>query len=75
MMRLLRCNSAGQLSLTRYLVSGDVPKYAILSRTWRVDIEEITFKDLVDGTGKGKARYRKIQPCGEEARRDSLQYF
>jgi hypothetical protein len=29
----------------------------------------------VDGTGQGKAGYRKIQFCGERARRDGLQYF
>jgi hypothetical protein len=33
------------------------------------------FKDLMDGTGKSKAGYSKIQFCGEQARRDGLQYF
>ncbi|KAH9216853.1 hypothetical protein DL95DRAFT_435057 [Leptodontidium sp. 2 PMI_412] len=37
--------------------------------------EEVTFKDLTDGTSKGKAGYGKIQFCGEQARRDNLQYF
>jgi hypothetical protein len=29
----------------------------------------------VDGTGQGKAGYRKVKFCGERARRDGLQYF
>ncbi|PQE14281.1 hypothetical protein CJF31_00006831 [Rutstroemia sp. NJR-2017a BVV2] len=52
----------------------DIPeKYAILSHRWGV--EEVTFKDLTDGTSKGKAGYSKIQFCGEQAKRDGLQYF
>jgi len=51
-MRLLERNSAGQLSLTKDLIGDDIPKYAILSHTWGA--EEVTFRDLVDGTGKSK---------------------
>ncbi|KAG4431647.1 hypothetical protein IFR05_012870 [Cadophora sp. M221] len=41
---------------------------------WGTD--EVTFKDLTDGTNKGKAGgYGKIQFCGEQARRDGLKYF
>jgi hypothetical protein len=74
-MRLLECNRAGKLGLTRDLFGRDIPKYAILSHTWGADAEEVTFKDLVDGTNKGKGGYRKIQFHGEQARRDGLQYF
>jgi hypothetical protein len=31
--------------------------------------------DLTDGTGKKMAGYSKIQFCGEQAKRDGLQYF
>ncbi|PVH71248.1 heterokaryon incompatibility, partial [Cadophora sp. DSE1049] len=52
----------------------DIPeKYAILSHKWGA--EEVTFKDLTDGTSKGKAGHGKIQFCAEQARRDGLQYF
>jgi hypothetical protein len=34
-----------------------------------------TFQDLKDGTGKAKSGYKKIRFCGEQARRDGLQYF
>jgi hypothetical protein len=72
-MRLLRYNNDDDFSLTEFF-EGDIPKkYAILSHRWGA--EEVTFKDLTDGTSKGKAGYGKIQFCGEQARRDGLQYF
>jgi hypothetical protein len=72
MMRLLQFNNDGELSLSEFFDSA-IPKYAILSHRW--GIEEVTFQDLLDGTRKSKVGYRKIQFCGEQARRDDLQYF
>ena len=40
-----------------------------------VPVRRELFKDLINGTGKSKASYSKIQFCGEQARRDGLQYF
>ena len=37
--------------------------------------EEVSFKDMMDGTGTGKLGYDKIRFCGEQSRRDDLQYF
>ena len=74
-MRLLERNSTGEFSLTKDFVGDNIPQYAILSHTWGVDDEEVTFKELVKGTGKSKAGYDKIRFCGEQARRDGLQYF
>ncbi|KFZ22703.1 hypothetical protein V502_02818 [Pseudogymnoascus sp. VKM F-4520 (FW-2644)] len=71
-MRLLRYNNNGDFSLTEYFES-DIPKYAILSHKWGA--EEVTFKDLIDGTSKSKAGYSKIRFCGEQAERNGLQYF
>jgi len=72
-MRLLKCDN---FSLTNYLVRDDlIPRYAILSHTWGADTEEVSFKDMIDGTGIGKPGYDKIQFCGEQAERDDLQYF
>jgi hypothetical protein len=71
-MRLLQSDSDGNLSLTEF-IEDDIPKYAILSHRWGA--EEVTFRDLTDGTSKVKAGYGKIQFCGEQARRDGLQYF
>jgi hypothetical protein len=69
-MRLLQRNSAGQLSLTKDLIGDDIPKYAILSHTWGA--EEVTFRDLIDGTGESKAGYDKIRFCAQQAAKDSL---
>jgi hypothetical protein len=71
-MRLLQCDTDGDFSLTQF-AENDMPKYAILSHRWGA--EEVTYNDLLDGTGKSKAGYGKIQFCGEQARRDGLQYF
>jgi Heterokaryon incompatibility protein (HET) len=74
-MRLLECNSAGQLSLAKDFVGDNIPKYAILSHTWGADTDEVTFVDLMDGTGKNKAGYGKIRFCGERAKSDGLYFF
>jgi hypothetical protein len=72
-MRLLECND-GKLKLTKDLVR-DIPKYAILSHTWGADADEVTFKDLADGTEEEKIGYEKLKFCAEQTRRDGLQYF
>lgn len=75
-MRLLQLGSDGELSLTQNLGDNDtIPPYAILSHTWGADNEEVTFKDLADGCGSSKSGYEKILFCGEQAKRDGLQYF
>ena len=76
-MRLLQRNNAGEFVLTKDFVRyNEIPQYAILSHTWRErEEEEVTFKDLIDGTGKEKAGYDKIRFCGEQAERDGLRYF
>jgi len=74
-MRLLERSDAGEFSLTDYFMNQDkIPPYAILSHTW-VAGEEVVLEELKNGTGKGKSSYHKIQFCGEQAKRDRLQYF
>ncbi|KAH7012454.1 uncharacterized protein B0I36DRAFT_339221 [Microdochium trichocladiopsis] len=72
-MRLLEC-SDGKFKLTKDLIH-DIPRYAILSHIWGLDTEEVTFRNLVDGTGEDKTGYHKLRFCAEQARRDGLQYF
>ena len=72
-MRLLVRDSSGEFSLTKDLV--DLPAYAILSHTWGGDDEEVTYNDMIEGSGKLKTGYRKIRFCGEQAARDGLQHF
>jgi hypothetical protein len=74
-MRLLKYNNDGEFSLTKDFVGGKIPKYAILSHTWGADTEEVTYRDMIDGTGKNKAGHEKIRFCGEQARRDGLHNF
>jgi hypothetical protein len=75
-MHLLQCSETGEISLTKDLVGDDpIPLYAILSHTWGLDTEEVTFEDLTNGTGEEKPGYEKIRFCGVQARQDKLQYF
>lgn len=71
-MRLLQCDS-GKFSLTN--LHNDIPKYAILSHTWGLEEEEVTYKDLIDSTGEKKAGFEKLKFCAEQSARDGLQYF
>ena len=74
-MRLLERNDSGEFSLTKNFGDNDILRYAILSHTWGPDTEEVTFKELIDGTGTSKIGYEKIRFCGEQAGRDGIQYF
>jgi hypothetical protein len=72
-MRLLQYNNDGDFSLSEFF-EGDIPKkYAMLAHRWGA--EEVTLADLTKGNGKKMAGYGKIEFCGEQARRDGLQYF
>jgi hypothetical protein len=73
-MRFLKLGSRGELSLTKDFVD-DAPRYAILSHTWGVDEDEVTFNDLENGSGTSKAGYAKLQFCGKQAKKDGLEYF
>jgi hypothetical protein len=73
-MRLLQIEADGAFSLDEY-VGRDIPQYAILSHRWGPDHEEVTFRDLVEGTGKSKAGYRKLTFCGKQAANDGLRFF
>jgi hypothetical protein len=73
-MRLLKSRSAGGgFELTCF--SDDLaPPYAILSHTW-TDGQEVTYSELLAGTGADKRGYAKIRFCGERAAADGLEYF
>ncbi|KAH5574501.1 hypothetical protein HBI24_193910 [Parastagonospora nodorum] len=72
-MRLLQHRENGDISLTEHI--GEPPPYAILSHTWGADNEEVTFRDLVDGTGTEKEGYRKLRFCGQQAARHGLEHY
>jgi hypothetical protein len=73
-MHLLKYDEHGELKLSKDLID-DVPPYAILSHTWGTDDDELTFAEIQKGLDKTKAGYDKIQFCGEQAKRDGLEYF
>jgi hypothetical protein len=72
-MRLLRLQG-GALSLVEFRGS-DIPPYAILSHTWGPDNEEVTFQDVKHCANHAKIGYRKLFFCGQQAKRDNLDYF
>ncbi|XTI93706.1 hypothetical protein V2W45_1473015 [Cenococcum geophilum] len=62
-MRLLRLED-NEFSLTE-IVGNKNLRYAILLHTCGADDEEVAFKDLVKGIGKGTTGYNKILFCGK----------
>ncbi|KAK4551923.1 hypothetical protein LTR86_010824 [Recurvomyces mirabilis] len=74
-MRLLKNLMGQSLEFTKDLDEDDMPPYAILSHTWGADEEEVTYADIMDGTGKHKNGYNKLAFCAERARRDGQTYI
>lgn len=62
------------MKLEEYYDKG-IPHYVILSHTWGPDGEEVTFKDLIEDTGKNKAGYKKIEFCRKQAVQDGTRHF
>lgn len=73
MIRLLQCLQSGGFELTSF-DDEDPPPYAILSHTWN-DGQEVTYNELLAGTGIYKSGYAKLRFCGERAAADGLDYF
>lgn len=65
-MRLLTYNEDEKVTIESFN-NEPVPPYAILFHTWGADHEEVTFKDIINGDGLGKAGYEKIHFCGAQA--------
>lgn len=73
-MRLLETSPKGDIRLVE-LLGDECPPYGILSHTWLPDDEEVTCSDMMQGTGRSKAGYRKIDFCAERAVQDGLSHF
>ena len=71
-MRLLKRSPDGGFELASFS-DDSLPPYAILSHTWAVD-QEVTYNELVAGTGKDKAGYEKLRFCVDRADNDGLEY-
>lgn len=73
-MYLLQLHNDGHFVLENFSKKNQ-PPYAILSHTWGKDIDEVTFQDIKDRTGREKPGYEKIAFCAREAAKDRLAYF
>lgn len=73
-MRLLKYVAQDEFELVEF-PGRSAPQYAILSHTWGPDHEEVTFRDLNNGVGKGKKGYQKLVFCAKQAIKHDLQYF
>lgn len=72
-MRLLKRSPSRGFELVS--VNDDIPPpYAILSHTWQ-EGQEVTYNELVTGTGEDKSGYDKIRFCSSQAEADGLHYF
>lgn len=74
-MRLLKILPNQDFLLTPKLHDDAIPQYAILSHTWGDENQEVTFEDMIGGSGRDKVGYDKIKFCGDQVARDGLQYF
>ncbi|KAF2706144.1 kinesin light chain 1 [Pleomassaria siparia CBS 279.74] len=72
-MRLVKHSPHGDFQLVSFN-DDEIPPYAILSHTWTED-QEVTYNELMAGTGKEKTGYAKIRFCSERAAADGLEYF
>ena len=68
-MHLLNFDRKGELRRTPFTET--IPPYAILSHTWGSDDEENAFHNL----DKSRPGYKKLLFCGEQAKKDGLEYF
>lgn len=74
-MRLLKCETDGNFTLTKNYLSDPPHPYAVLSHTWGEDDDEVHFEDMRDGSAEHKPGYEKLRFCGSQASRDGLMHF
>jgi hypothetical protein len=74
-MRLLKIDDHGKFCVESFL-RDKIPPYIILSHTWSTGRnDEVTLKDIIEGTGSDKPGYRKLKFCADRAKADGLYYF
>ncbi|KAF2818593.1 HET-domain-containing protein [Ophiobolus disseminans] len=73
-MRLLQLQGADSFSLVEFQ-GNNVPPYAILSHTWGLSHEEVTYQDLLGGIGTEKKGYGKLIFCAKQAAKDGFRHF
>jgi hypothetical protein len=74
-MRLLKIRDDGGFGLECFS-KHEIPPYAILSHTWgKGKDDEVTYKDMIDGSRINKPGFEKLTFCGNQAKADGLQHF
>lgn len=63
-MRLLQLGENGKFSLAKNLYN-DVPPFAILSHTWYDDEDEVTYQEMLKGTGHKKLGDQALWNAGQ----------
>lgn len=71
-MRLLEQQGNDEFCCSEPLIN-NIPPYAILSHTW--GSEEVTYRDIIESTGKNKDGYKKLRFIAGQAAKDKLKYF
>lgn len=74
-MRFLTWTSRNELCLTEAFDRDKRPPYAILSHTWGLRDDEVTFTDLQQGRGKSKKGYKKLLFCYKQTQKDRIKHF
>ena len=70
-MRLLNSSTLRLLDCS----ADKIPKYAILSHTWREDEDEVLFTDMEKGSAESKAGYQKLRYACKQAAAAGLEYI
>lgn len=73
-MHLLSFDTNGQPRLTPYSEL-KAPQYAVLSHTWEAPSSELTYKEILENSGREKGGYHKVEFCRLQAQTDGLNYF
>ena len=74
-MRLLYIDENFSFPAPPKVYDGHRPRYAILSHTWHPDSEEeVTYQDLVNGTGRHKSGWQKLKFCAHKAKEYGLRF-
>ena len=74
-MRLVHAGDDGRSLSLQEFFDDKIPEYAILSHTWGLDSEEVSYQDFMNDTGKHKRGYSKIQFCAKQVISEGLEYF
>jgi hypothetical protein len=76
MIRLLQRDASGLFSLFEFEEDSQ-PRYAILSHTWGLKDDEVTYSDIIGNTNEytRKKGFKKLEFCATQAASHEMEYF